>query len=150
MPLNLPEPDVARLAKSPLQLVVFQVRFEDVPSVADPRIALAVHKNLGDRTGRFPLLEPLRGSQVEVKVGIGGSPISAEQSPLSGWRFLSQGRDWTVSLLPGSVALETTAYTTWDADFGPLLTQCLDAVNAEVRPVLEQRVGLRYVDLIAE
>lgn len=148
--LSLPEPDSSRLARSPLQLVVCQVRFEEIPSVADPRIALAIHDRLGGRSGRYPVLEQLKGEQVEVKVGIGGAPISTQQVPMSGWRLLTQDRDWTAALLPGSVALETTNYTTWADDFGPRLSELLAAAAAVIAPTMEQRLGLRYVDLLTE
>lgn len=148
--LDLPEPDSTRLGRSPLQLVVCQVRFEEIPSVADPRVALAVHDRLGGRSGIYPVLEQLKGEQVEVKVGIGGAPISTQQSPLSGWRLLTQDKDWTVALLPGSAALETTNYSTWADEFSPRLNELLDAVAAVIAPALEQRLGLRYVDLLTE
>lgn len=150
MRLELPAPDTTRLEKSPLQLVVCQVRFEDIPSVTDPRLALAIHGRLGGREGPYPILEQLKGEQLEVTLGIGGSPIATQTSPLNGWRLFSQGRDWIVSLLPGSVSLETTAYTIWDGDFNSRLTSLLDAVSEELRPALEQRLGLRYVDLLTE
>ncbi len=150
MRLELPAPDTTRLEKSPLQLVVCQVRFEDIPSVTDPRLALAIHGRLGGREGPYPILEQLKGEQLEVTLGIGGSPIATQTSPLNGWRLFSQGRDWIVSLLPGSVSLETTAYTIWDGDFNSRLASLLDAVSEELRPALEQRLGLRYVDLLTE
>lgn len=148
MALVLAEPDRTRLARSPLQLVVCQLRFEDIPSVADPRVGLAIHEMLGSRTGAYPLLEQLKGEQLEVQIGVGG-PITTQQSPLSGWRLFSEDRRWIVSLLPGSVALETTAYTTWE-EFGPRLAAVFAAAAEELKPVLEQRLGLRYVDVLTE
>lgn len=148
MALVLAEPDRTRLARSPLQLVVCQLRFEDIPSVADPRVGLAIHELLGGRTGPYPLFEQLKGEQLEVQIGVGG-PITMQQSPLSGWRLFSEDRRWIVSLLPGSVALETTAYTTWE-EFDPRLQAVFTAAAEELKPVLEQRLGLRYVDVLTE
>jgi len=147
--LVLPAPDRTRLARSPLQLVVCQLRFEDIPSVADPRVGLAMHGLLGGRTGPYPLFEQLRGEQLDVQIGVGG-PIATQQSPLTGWRLFSEDRRWIVSLLPGSIALETTAYTTWEEAFGTRLEAVLAAAAQELKPVLEQRLGLRYVDVITE
>lgn len=149
MALALAEPDKTRLARSPLQLVVCQLRFEDIPSVADPRIGLAIHEFLGGRTGPYPIFEQLKGEQLEVQIGVGG-PIATQQSTLSGWRLFSEDRRWIVSLLPGSIALETTAYTTWEEEFGPRLRAVFAAAAEELKPVLEQRLGLRYVDVLTE
>ena len=147
MPLALPDPITDALRSSPLKLVVCQVRIEESPSIADPRVGLELFERLGGRTGRYPLLEPFKGDQIAIRLGP-SMPMSAEQTSLSGWRAMSEDRNWTVALLPGSVALETKAYTTWDEDFLPRMVAVLEAVGETLRPAIQMRIGLRYVDLV--
>lgn len=147
MPLTLPEPITDALRSSPLKLVVCQVRIEESPSIADPRVGLEVFERLGGRAGRYPLFEPFKGEQIAIRLGP-SLPMSAEQTSLNGWRALSEDRNWIVALLPGSVALETKTYTTWDDDFLPRMSAILDVVGQALRPAIQMRIGLRYVDLI--
>lgn len=147
MPLALPEPITDALGNSPLKLVVCQVRMEESPSVADPRVGLEVFERLGGRSGRYPVFEPFKGEQIAIQVGP-NVPMSTQQTSLAGWRAMSEDRSWVVALLSGSIALETKAYTTWDEDFLPRMEGVLDAVGETLRPAIQMRIGLRYVDLI--
>jgi uncharacterized protein (TIGR04255 family) len=147
MPFALPEPITDALGNSPLKLVVCQVRIEESPSIADPRVGLEVFERLGGRSGRYPVFEPFKGEQVAIRLGP-NVPMSTQQTSLSGWRALSDDRSWVVAMLPGSVALETKTYTTWDEDFLPRMEAVLDAVGQTLRPAIQMRLGLRYVDLI--
>ncbi len=145
--LVLPEPATAALRHSPLKLVVCQVRVEESPSIADPRVGLEIFDLLGGRKGRYPVLEQFKGEQIGIRVGP-NVPLTTQQTSLNGWRAMSEDRDWVVALLPGSAALETKAYTTWDEDFLPRMEAVLDAVGQVLRPAIQMRIGLRYVDLL--
>lgn len=147
--LTLPEPDTRRLTRSPLELVVCQVRHERRLVVADGATALAVHKALGGGTGRYPTLDEVTGAEVNVVIGPGVAPNLSETKS-SGWRFSSSDGKWAVTLMPDHFALETTAYTTWVEDFQPRLAELVDAVAQHVGPTFEQRIGLRYIDRITE
>lgn len=146
MPLDLLPPDRSRLERSPLELVVFQVRYENRLVVSDPAVALAVHEVLGGPSGPYGRIDPAEGTSLSVAVGTG--PTAVSESKLSGWRLVGDD-GWVVSLMPDHVGLETTAYTTWD-EFEPRLHGLLDAVQEHVEPAIEQRIGLRYVDQIRE
>jgi uncharacterized protein (TIGR04255 family) len=148
LPLTLPEPITDRLANSPLKLVVCQVRFEETLSVAESRTGLAIFESLGGDSGPYPQFSEFRGQQVDITVAPGSS-ISAQQTQLAGWKFLSEDRAWNVVVLPNSVSLETTAYTTWTADFEARLRAILGAVVTHVNPAIQLRLGLRYIDVIA-
>jgi uncharacterized protein (TIGR04255 family) len=52
--------------------------------------------------------------------------------------------------MPDNVTLETSAYTTWSDEFEPRLNRVLDATAQHVAPIIEQRLGLRYVDRMTE
>lgn len=147
MPLTLPEPITDRLINSPLKLVVCQVRFEETASVSDPKTGLALFQSLGGDSGPYPQFSEFRGQQVDITVAP-GSPISAQQTQLAGWKFVSDDRAWSVVIQPNSVSLETTAYTTWTADFEARLRAILEAVVTHVNPAIQMRLGLRYIDVI--
>ena len=150
MPLPLPPPDRARLARSPLELVVCQLRFETQPEVAEAQIALAVHDALGGSDGRYPRLEPVAGQTINFTMGPPGAPPAVSQQGMSGgWRYQSADGAWTVSLMPDHVALETTRYTQWE-DFSERMSELIDVTATHLGPGIEQRLGLRYIDRINE
>jgi uncharacterized protein (TIGR04255 family) len=148
MPLSLPPPDKRQLARSPLALVVCQVKFEARPAVVDARLAVAFHDSLGGHNGRYDKLEPVAAQALSIQGGPMGIQSSTQSLP--GWRIRSSDGGWTIVLMPDHVALETSRYTTWSGDFEPRLHSVLDATVRHIEPALEQRLGLRYVDRITE
>jgi uncharacterized protein (TIGR04255 family) len=144
--LDLPEPDTTRLARSPLELAVCQVRHERRLVVGEGATALAVHNALGGASGAYPSLDEVTGAEINVVMGLGAPNV--RETKTSGWRFASADGSWVVTLMPDNFSLETSAYTTWAGDFAPRLEALIDAVAAHVEPTLEQRIGLRYVDRI--
>jgi uncharacterized protein (TIGR04255 family) len=149
MALNLPDPDTARLPKSPLELVVCQVRFEKRLRAAEAAVALEFHGDLGGSDGPYPRLDEITGQELIVAGGPGIQP-SAEATEVGGWRMASEEGAWVVTLMPDHVSLETTRYTTWGDDFEERLNNVINATAKHVEPALEQRLGLRYLDRIKE
>lgn len=149
MPLTFPAPDSRRLTRSPLQLVVCQVRHERRLIVSEGKTALAVQEALNVSGWSYPQLDEVTGAQVNVVMGPGAAP-NVSETQTSGWRFASADGAWVVTLMPDHFALETTAYTTWSEDFEPRLSQLIDAVAERVEPTLESRVGMRYIDRISD
>jgi uncharacterized protein (TIGR04255 family) len=147
MALSLDEPDRTRLPRSPLELVVCQIRFERQVAIGDPKTATTFHQALGGTSGPFPEIGEVVSEEVNLPL-TPGTPGAFRESRTSGWRF-SSGRTLAAVLMPDHVALETNAYTTWE-DFSELLAQVIDAVAEVVEPAIEQRIGLRYVDRIQE
>jgi uncharacterized protein (TIGR04255 family) len=146
--LDLPEPDRSRLARSPLELVVCQVRHERRLVVGEGSTALAVHEALGGAGGPYPSIDEVSGAEVNVVMGIGAPNV--RETKTSGWRLTSADGAWVITLMPDNFSLETSAYTTWAEDFAPRLDALIAAVAERVQPTFEQRIGLRYVDRINE
>lgn len=147
--MTLPDPIRAPLSKSPLQLVVCQVRFEETLAVSDAKLVLKLHEDLGGRAGRYPKLESIRGTRVEIPMAAGGPVGTPSEAAFAGWR-MSSSDGWIVTIMPDSVALETSQYTSWDDDFRPRLGQLVEAVVSRISPTTEQRLGLRYVDRVTQ
>jgi uncharacterized protein (TIGR04255 family) len=148
--LELPEPDRSRLARSPLELVVCQVRHERRLVVGEGTTALAVHEALGGAGGPYPAIDEVAGAEFNVVMGVGAGAPNVRETKTSGWRLTSADDAWVITLMPDNFSLETTGYTTWADDFAPRLDALIDAVAEHVRPTFEQRIGLRYVDRITE
>ncbi len=144
-PLALPEPEDVRLARSPLTLVVCQVRHAPAPAVADPRRGLGVQEALG---GRYRMIEPRRGYTASL-VAAGGAAPQVTHDTSDGWQMKSEEEAWTVTLMPDFFSLETSEYVDW-TDFRARLCDLVNAVTKEYDPALEARLGLRYVDEITD
>jgi uncharacterized protein (TIGR04255 family) len=142
LPLELPDPDRRQLQRSPLQLVVCQVRFEPAPRAAESRVAFRLQERFGGQDGLFPRIEPIQN--LTLSSGPAG-PVTAT----TGWRMTSAGRDWTLVLHPDQAALETSVYETWDV-FSERLFELIDAVSELLEPSSFTRLGLRYIDHITE
>jgi len=148
-PTNLPEPDRSRLSRSPLELVVCAVRHERRLVVGEGSTAIAIHEALGGASGNYPELDEITGQEVSFIMAPGSGPQVSE-TKTSGWRFAAADGSWAVSLTAEHFSLETNAYTTWEEDFAPRLSELITAVAEIVQPAIEQRIGLRYIDRIAE
>ena len=144
MTLKLPVPVVHRLDRSPLSLVVCQVKVEENLRLAEPRFALQLKERL---QARYPKVSRLVGPRAQL-IQQGG--VQVEQLNLDrprGHRLTSAADDWHITLDSESFSLETTAYTIWP-DFLARLQDLLTIVSTETEPVLEARLGLRYVNLV--
>lgn len=147
MPLALPAPDPAALPRTPLDLVVCQVRFETKPENSTPQAGLALHEALGGAQGEYDRLIEVTGQAMNVDVSSGRVNRSEGSS---GWQYQSRDGAWTVSLFPDHIALECHRdYPGWE-EFSGRLERILDALVAHIKPAIEHRVGLRYIDHISE
>jgi uncharacterized protein (TIGR04255 family) len=149
-PLKLPPPDETRLSRSPLEVVICQIRFEAHPEVSEGEFAREFHEALGGDQGRYPKIDTLEEQQVGVTIVPTAETPSLESSTKRGWRMTSADDSWVVTLSPDHVSLETSAYTTWAGDFEDRLNALVDVVAQQLKPTFVQRLGLRYVDRIKE
>lgn len=147
MPLQLPEPDQALLPRSPFDLVVCQVRFENQPRASEAVVALAMREALGGEE-RYPRVDPVQAQSVNMVIGPGVSPAIGQMSAGTGWRLQSDDGQRVVSLMPDHASLETTHYEGW-GEFRDRTGELLAAVAEHLGPGIEQRLGLRYIDRIA-
>jgi uncharacterized protein (TIGR04255 family) len=146
VPVELPAPDRTILANAQLQLVVCQVRFDEVEELNDRKTARRLFDKLGGVDGPFPKFSQIQTQRITInpQVLLGETPVAEQQR---GWRFSNRDGDRHLALLPDSLALETTAYRSWD-EFAPHLERALTVLANEVDPAIEQRLGLRFVNLI--
>lgn len=144
--LDLPAPMDERLERSPLKLVVCQVRYAETLRAADVRAGLAVQEALGGREGWH--LEALKHQSFSFSAVAGEVPAAPKiETAPNGWRMKSHDDAWTVTVLPDSVGIETTTYPSWDL-FVERLGILLGAVSKALEPEAEERLGLRYINHI--
>ena len=142
-PLSLPEPFEEKLPRSPLRLVVCQVRHERIVAVADVSRALKVHKVVQDT---FPRMDEFTEEKVDMVVGVGGSEVKRAE-PQPGWRFQSEDKKWTAVISQSSFSVETLDYDRW-AEFKESLDRLTRTFESTFSPKFENRLGLRMVDHI--
>lgn len=142
--LTLPEPRDEPLPRSPLTLVVCQVRHNRLLTATDVTNVL----KLKDRLGRYPEVV----EDPEHQIAFGGGPSGVFAGPpqtFPAWKLQSEDGNWRVAIRQDFFALETTAYESW-VDFRQRLSELLDATIDILRPSLEQRLGVRFIDEIAD
>ena len=151
MVLALPKVDETELTRSPLAVVVFQLRYEQNLGVSDGDVALSIHESLGGRDGQYPRIEPLQLVTAQIDVSSGRSALGGLSSvPTRGWRLVSEDGDWSAAIMPDHIALETNAYGTWSHGFRERIHALLEAVHKHAAPRIEERLGLRYVNRLTE
>jgi uncharacterized protein (TIGR04255 family) len=142
------ELDEAPLDRSPIVSVVWQLRFEDHPALVTPQTVLRFRELLGEPS-QFKL-NMLPKVQISVQASgmlPGNAPVPATGEGGGGWRLTSSDGSWQVSAESGSLAVEATRYGTW-GDFAPRLGDVLDALREVGPPLIESRLGLRYINVL--
>lgn len=143
------ELDEVPLERSPIVSVVWQLRFEDHPTLAAPQTVLRFQEALGE-AGPFKLnMLP----KVQVSVQASGmipanAPIPASGVGDGGWRLTATDGTWQVSAEPGSLAVEASRYGNWEKDFAPRLQAVVNALSEVGAPFIESRLGLRYANVL--
>jgi uncharacterized protein (TIGR04255 family) len=145
--IELAPPDRRILKTGHLALVVCQVRFDATDALEDRQLARQFFDRLGGQTGHYPKLSQIRTQRVAFNVPVTpGETTSSEEQ--RGWRFSAADDTWHVTLLSDSLALETTSYQSWD-EFSPRLEQALTVLGELVEPAVEERLGLRFVNILS-
>lgn len=147
MSLSLPEPRADRLARSPLQLVVCQVRYARASRASRLGPARAVQAALGGESSWQ--LSQIESRKLTVAAVEPTAPSYPSLEAETGWRLTSLTPSWSATLMPDNVALETTRYESWH-DFSDRLRPLLASVKKDVRPEAVGRIGVRYIDRIQD
>jgi uncharacterized protein (TIGR04255 family) len=142
------ELDEAPLARSPIVSVVWQLRFEDHPTLAAPEAVLRFQELLGGAEQFSFVLLPKIELTVQAASPAGKLPGPAASATGGGWRLSAIDDSWQISANSGSLAVETTRYGTWEKDFSPRLEKVLGVLQEIGAPVIESRLGLRYVNVV--
>jgi len=123
-----------KLQKSPLVLVLAQVRIAPVVKMGD------YIPDIQERLRRTGL--PHFTEAQDIQVQLGQAPTVRPR-----WEFHSRDKTRSVVITQDFIAVQTAAYDVYQ-DFEDFFSNPLEVVGEIVEPSLVQRLGLRYVDLI--
>lgn len=137
------DPEDRHLEAAPLTLVVCQVRHQRDVAASSASRALCIQQELSWESD----LDENLGRELSLNLIDGATLHSATHNTTQGWRFTSPDGWWTATVMPDSFTLETKRYNGW-AEFQTRLESLAEAVAKHVGPVIENRVGLRYVNEI--
>jgi uncharacterized protein (TIGR04255 family) len=142
--------DETPLARSPIVTVIWQVRFEEHPILVAPQTALQLQQLLGGASEFSLTMLP----QIQLAVQPVG-PASAEGgaspaigSATGGWRLSATDGSWHLNVEARSLGIESRSYGSWASDFSPRLQRVLQALEAIGPPIIESRLGLRYINIV--
>lgn len=133
------------LERPAIELAVFEVRFDGARSTVDMPEGLA-------------LRDAIRAAGVAVSgqvapvvkndwtVNVGPSAPSQENIQTHGIQLTDDERGLVVTLMPQSLAVQTTIYQRWSESFRPVIAAALAGAAEVVRPKIQTRIGLRYVN----
>ena len=134
----------------PLEYVVCQLRFPTIFEISKE-----------DPTGfqeklrvKFPLYEIQQQTGISIQMGAPGlttPPIVADPSSLKNYGFLSLDRKMHVNLANNMIAITTEleTYKSWD-NFRELLDNTISYFLEEFKPVIFNRIGLRFLNIFSK
>ena len=139
-PFSSAPPSEVALSRAPLARVVAQIRFPAVLSVGDQGFVASFQEQI---RSAYPIL------RTEQTQGFAITPMGlAPTKPEVTWRFVESTENWTVSLAPTFLSLETKRYTSRE-DFIRRLRALTEALQAKIDPKFTDRIGVRYVNRLS-
>jgi len=133
-PLNVPLEDSVRYETNYIKTAVCELRFptllelENTPPV---KFQSALRK-----------LYPFYNEEQSLSLNLASAPKAGK-----GYLFESKKRDWTITLRPNSISLETNKYTDFN-DFYERFEFMLNAASNLLDTDFFTRVGLRYINSV--
>jgi uncharacterized protein (TIGR04255 family) len=130
-----------KLDRAPLASVIAQARFSHV---------LALQTDEGQRGLLAQLQEKLPDYPIFTRVAQQALTLSSEgiepsEQKVSSFQFTSQDGHWIVGISVDSVSLQTQQYEHFN-DFQERWRLVADVIQEILRPALQTRFGLRYID----
>jgi uncharacterized protein (TIGR04255 family) len=129
-----------KLPRSPLVLVVAQIRFSPVENIEKEFIPVVQGKL---RTLGFPYFSKSVQHQISV------TPTGLQNVPMEQWNFTDKIRKSSVILQKSSLLISTTAYSTF-VDYTEQIRHWIENISKilDLQYNVIEQIGLRYVDWI--
>ena len=131
-PLNVPLEDSVRYETNYIKTAVCELRFPtllELENTSPVKLQSALRK-----------LYPFYNEEQSISLNLGSAPTSGK-----GYIFESKKRDWTITLRPSSISLETNKYTDFN-DFYEHFVFMFNAASNLLDTDFFTRVGLRYIN----
>lgn len=139
-PFDAEHVEEIHLDHAPLTRVLAQVRFEQLALFMKPD---PVAPFVQEISNEYPLLKQAH----EVQVVVGPTGVSQEPSAAPLWQMRSQDAMWMVTISNGSLAMETSQYTSRE-DFIERFLRVLRAFTISLGTPPSTRLGLRYTNQV--
>lgn len=140
-PFGVDDPVEVPLTNAPLDRVIAQVRVPRTPKLTSEASIDHVRDVIG---GEYPILR--QEDEMEIVIGPNGAVSSPSQRPL--WRMHSKTGEWSLTVAPDFIALDTNNYTT-RKEFCARLGRAIAAVAEAASPRVFDRIGLRYINRLS-
>jgi uncharacterized protein (TIGR04255 family) len=132
-----------RLDRSPLEVVLFQVRFPSPVTLIER--ALVAGEIAQALSSDYPFAD--RQEVVEFVMQPGHMPSAQKSANSTAMSLSDASQGWTLNVAKDSVSLTTTAYLHRD-DLLARATVIFETLSEVARPPAVSRVGLRYINRI--
>lgn len=137
------------MSEHSIVLAVIEIRYDSGRSSIDQEAALAVRDAL--RAAGYDFGQINKSVKGEITLAFrNGEAEASSTSEVQGWELVDATRHLNVTIAPDRLAVQTQRYTHYSETFKPLLAPLLESVAQVVEPGLRRRVGLRYVNRIAD
>ncbi len=98
-----------------------------------------------DLRAEYPVFRQDAGQNLRIEMAPTGPNVLT--NAVIAWRFADMGGDWTVTLAPEAITLETRQYNQ-RSDFIERFERVLQAVERHFAPGVGERLGMRYVSRV--
>lgn len=143
-PLSGPPPEEVPLKNAPLVKVIVQVAFPEILKIREGKNLSEFQELIREE---YPFFERKDIDSQAIELASDGAKVRTEKSVI--WRFFDPSQNWTVSLAPNFLALETIEYSS-RADILKRLTTLVSAVEGVYNPRIVVRLGMRYIDQLKD
>jgi uncharacterized protein (TIGR04255 family) len=141
MTIKFPVKTEIKLNKSPLDEVIFQVKFPAILRIMKDSSPAEFQELIRER---FPVFGTEHGIRIQIS-GIDGSDKPIVESISPSHRFLTSDKKSYISLASDFYALGTKQYTHW-SNFQHDMDLVTSAVQQIYQPSYTTRIGLRFVN----
>lgn len=129
-----------KFGKSPLKLVVGQLRFPVLPEFAEPSFITRFQRSIKEE---YPKPNRLQQLGFEWSPNAGVKPTAGQTL----WRFEARDGNWSIVLTETAVSLEARRYTAFD-EFLSRFRFVIEVASDKLEITDRLRLGLRYVNEI--
>ncbi len=137
------------LERPAIEVAVAELRFNTAAPEVDRDAALTLRDALRAGGHSFNVINEAVRQEVTVSVNPdGGQSVRGEVA--RGWELVDEPTQVHLSILPGTVLVQTSRYARWSETFEPLLVPVLRWVEVAYENALRVRVGLRYVNRLTD
>lgn len=148
---GLPSADTTLLVEPPLEVAIVEVRFLAEAAQTNAAFATELRDALARATDRpFPTIQPATQSTMQVNFDTRNASVSGED--ISGWQIATADGQYSATVFPGSLVWQVGGgeYERWSVTMRNPVEILLEAISTHMKPVLTQRIGLRYVDRLVD